>query len=321
MKKIINKIMLLLPVFFLPGHLQLMAQVEEAMEGIEVEQPGLYDKLMMTGQGEILLALGAMLIVMIILLIIVAIFMFQTVNVLSPVKPMKPGEERLSFYERFKQKWVTGRLKPVDQQSDMLLDHNYDGIQEMDYKMPPWLSYIFIGTFLFAIFYVPAYLFWDLIPNQQTEYQEEIQEAALMAERRAMAGLSAITAETAEFQTDEEVIKAGQAIYQKSCAVCHAADGGGGVGPNLADEFWIHDSDIKGVFTTISEGVPAKGMIPWKGQLSPKDIQDVANFVISLAGTSPAQPKEPQGEPIKREKAEERIEEAVDENLPDKFEQ
>ena len=94
--------------------------------------------------------------------------------------------------------------------------------------------------------------------------------------------------------------------------MCHANDGGGGVGPNLTDEYWIHGSDIKGLFTTVSEGVPSKGMIPWKGKLNPKDIQDVSNYILTLAGTKPANPKEPQGEPIKRKMAEERIEEAVE---------
>lgn len=312
--------MLLFPLAFLLKPLLVVAQVEEAIEGAEVPEAGMIEQLMQTEQGKLFLVIGVLVIILVVLMIALTILMFQTANLILKKKPLAEGEEQLSFYDQFKQKWIVGRMKPVGQETDMLLDHNYDGIQEMDYKMPPWLRYIFIGTFLFALFYVPAFMM-DIIPDQQTEYQAEIQEAALLAEKRAMAGLSAITAETAELSSDEAVIEAGKAIFNKSCAVCHAKDAGGGVGPNLTDEYWIHDGDLKGVFTTISEGVPQKGMIPWKGQLAPKEIQDVANYVLSLAGTTPEKPKEPQGEIWKQRNAEELIDEAVEENLPEEFDQ
>ena len=75
-----------------------------------------------------------------------------------------------------------------------------------------------------------------------------------------------------------------------------AADGGGGIGPNLTDPYWLHGGDIKNVFSVVKYGVIAKGMVPWEDQLSPKEIQDVSSFILSLQGTSPAVAKDPQGE-------------------------
>ncbi len=328
MNKLVNKILVILPAFLLGG-ISLFAQAEEAAEILEPKS--MISTLMESEQGRLLLIIGGLVIVLILLMVVLTSLMLQTANIILNKKAAEKGEKRLSFFEQFNQRWVTGKLKPVEEQGDMMLDHNYDGIREMDYGMPPWLKYIFIGTFLFALFYVPAYLIFDIIPDQTTEYNAEVEEAALRAEVRAKAGVMSITSETAKLETDEAVMAAGKQIYIANCAVCHAADGGGGVGPNLTDEYWIHGEDIKGVFTTVYEGVPAKGMIPWKGNLNPKQIQDVSNYVLSLVGQPSAAPKEPQGElkpsqvnpqgeEEKVEKAEERIDEAVEE-LPDSLQE
>ena len=284
------------------------AQEVASQVDVEVEQQGWFKQLLSNEQGQILLLIGAFLVLLIFLLIIMVVLLARTVSIITS----EGKAEKVSWTTKLKQRWITGKLKPVGQDGDMLLDHNYDGIQEMDYGMPPWLRYVFLGTFIFAVFYVPAFLIFDIIPDQKTELDNQIQHAALLAEARAKAGMMSITAETAEFSEDAGIIEAGNAIFQQNCAVCHAKDGGGGVGPNLTDEYWLHGNDIKAVFKTVSEGVPSKGMIPWKGKLNPKDIQDVSNYILSLAGTTPANPKEPQGEPIKREQAEERIDEAVE---------
>ncbi len=309
--------------------LRVFAQSEEAAEILEPKS--MIYTLMESEQGRLLLIIGGLVVILILLMVVLTSLMLKTANIILNKKASEKGEKRLDFFEQFKQKWVTGKLKPVGEQGDMMLDHNYDGIREMDYGMPPWLKYIFIGTFLFALFYVPAYLFFDIIPDQETEYQAQIQEAAFRAEVRAKAGIMSITAETAEFQNDAAVIAAGQKIYLANCAVCHAADGGGGVGPNLTDDYWLHGEDIAGVFTTVSEGVPAKGMIPWKGNLNPQQIQDVSNYILSIVGQTPAVPKEsqgelkprqvnPQGEEEKVENAEQRIQAAIEE-LPDSLQE
>jgi len=267
-----------------------------------------FTTMLQTEQGQLLLAIGGFMIVLIILLLIMVVLLARTANLVTGTEK----KASISWTQKLKQKWITGKLKPVGQEKDMLLDHNYDGIQEMDYGMPPWLRYVFIGSFIFAVFYVPAYMVFDVIPDQDTELADQYQRAALLAEARAKAGIMSITAETAQYNSEAEAITAGNVIYQKNCAVCHAADGGGGVGPNLTDDYWIHGNDMKGLFTTVSEGVPTKGMIPWKGKLNPKDIENVSNYIISLVGTTSAAPKEPQGELRKRIMADERIKEAVE---------
>jgi cytochrome c oxidase cbb3-type subunit 3 len=96
-------------------------------------------------------------------------------------------------------------------------------------------------------------------------------------------------------------LESGKKIYADNCKSCHGAEGQGGVGPNLTDEYWLHGGSLSDIFKTVKYGVVEKGMISWKDQLSPKDIQDVANYILTLQGTNPANAKEPQGELYKPE--------------------
>jgi len=106
-----------------------------------------------------------------------------------------------------------------------------------------------------------------------------------------------LTAENVEQLTDAASLESGKAIFQTNCIACHMADGGGGIGPNLTDNYWILGAGIKNVYQTISEGGRSgKGMIPWKTTLSPEEMQQVASYVLSLQGTTPANPKDPEGE-------------------------
>lgn len=95
---------------------------------------------------------------------------------------------------------------------------------------------------------------------------------------------------------DAKPFEIGAAIYKTNCVACHKPDGGGLVGPNLTDEFWVHGGSLEKVIGTITEGVPAKGMIAWKAQLKPKEIEAVARYIKSLKGTNPAGAKAQEGE-------------------------
>ena len=95
--------------------------------------------------------------------------------------------------------------------------------------------------------------------------------------------------------TDSSELSSGKSIFEANCIACHRKDAGGLVGPNLTDKYWLHGGGIKNVFHTISEGVPQKGMLSWKSQLKPKQIQEVASYVLSLQGSNPPNPKPPQG--------------------------
>jgi cytochrome c oxidase cbb3-type subunit 3 len=73
-------------------------------------------------------------------------------------------------------------------------------------------------------------------------------------------------------------------------------DGGGLVGPNMTDNYWIHGNTIEDQFKIVTNGVIEKGMIPYKDQLSEQKRLEVVSFIlVKLQGSTPAAPKEPQG--------------------------
>jgi cytochrome c oxidase cbb3-type subunit III len=184
----------------------------------------------------------------------------------------------------------------VEKEKDIMLDHSYDGIVELDNFMPPWLKYMFYGTILFAVVYVFNYSVLGLGKTQIQEYEEELRIAAVRAEERMAMAEAEIDENTVQFDASGPSINAGQSIYDANCAACHAKDGGGGVGPNLTDDYWIHGGSISDIFRVVKYGVIEKGMVPWEDQLSPLEMQHVSSYVMTLVGTTPANPKEAQGE-------------------------
>lgn len=183
---------------------------------------------------------------------------------------------------------------PIEDENEILLDHEYDGIRELDSKIPPWFKFLFYGTIAFAIVYMVRFHVIGSGDVQAEEYQAEVREAEVQREILIKTG-AFLNEETVTVANDAGALSNGKAIFEKNCATCHANDGGGLVGPNLTDEYWIHGGGIKNVFKTIKYGVPAKGMISWESQLSPTQMQEVASYILSLQGTTPANPKEPQG--------------------------
>lgn len=173
------------------------------------------------------------------------------------------------------------------------IDHEYDGIQELNNPIPPWLQYLFFISVAFSLFYWLYYHVWtgDL---QEQEYQKEMAAAQVKLEKHK--------ADTKQLEivllTDAESLTAGETIYkEKLCATCHGQLGeGNAIGPNLTDKYWIHGGTIDKVFETIKNGVPTKGMTPFKDQLPDEKILQVASYVLhTLRGTNPPNAKEPQG--------------------------
>jgi cytochrome c oxidase cbb3-type subunit III len=181
---------------------------------------------------------------------------------------------------------------PIEREHEIMLDHNYDGIQELDNKLPPWWVYLFYGTIVFAFVYMWYYHMYGTGNIQEEEYQQELAQAEV--EMKLFA--SKVDENSVTLLTDAAKLKNGEVLFQTNCAACHGKQGQGGVGPNLTDNYWIHGSRIKEVFKTIKYGVPEKGMIPWQAQLSPGQIQEVSSYIIKLKGTNPPNPKAPQGE-------------------------
>lgn len=199
--------------------------------------------------------------------------------------------------------WLSGLYhklldqKAIEQESEIILDHDYDGIKELDNNLPPWWIYLFYATIVFAFWYYIDYQFIRGNHNQKTEYETEMAFAQASIEAYRKANPDAISLDNVTLLTEAADLQEGKAVYQANCIACHAPDGGGGIGPNLVDEYWILGGGIKNVFNTITNGGrEGKGMVPWKGTLSAKQIQQVASYVVSLQGTTPASPKEPQGD-------------------------
>lgn len=183
-----------------------------------------------------------------------------------------------------------------ENEQEIVLDHNYDGIRELDNNLPPWWIYLFYATIVFAVVYMLRYHVFDGI-NQTQEYEIEVAHAEAAIEEYKKNNKDLIDAESVEMLTDESDLAAGKAIYIANCVACHKDDGGGGIGPNLTDDYWILGGGIKNIYNTISEGGrPGKGMIPWKTDLKPSEIAQVSSYVMTLIGTNPPGAKEAEGD-------------------------
>lgn len=239
------------------------------------------------------------------ILIAVVFAMSHTINVLTKTLDEKSGRSAAvnsgsKEYVRRETGW--GKLMksltksvPVERERDVLLDHDYDGIHELDNQLPPWWKYGFYITIIFAFVYLINYHVSGSGKLQIAEYEDEMMQANLAKEARLKNDANFVTEANVVRLTDEASIAAGKEIFTKNCVACHGDKGQGNVGPNMTDNYWIHGGGIKNIFATISNGVPSKGMISWKSQLSPKQIQQVGSFLFTLQGTNPPGAKEPQG--------------------------
>lgn len=187
-------------------------------------------------------------------------------------------------------------IVPVSQEKSIDLGHDYDGIRELDNRLPPWWLFLFYGSMIFAGVYMYYYHWSGNDWSTDKEYamameKAEIQKAAYLDK---MANL--VNENSVEVLTDAQSLAEGAEIFKLNCLACHGAAGEGGVGPNMTDEYWVHGGGIKNIFKTIKYGVPEKGMISWKSQLKPVAMQKVSSFILTLGGTNPPNGKAPEGE-------------------------
>lgn len=208
--------------------------------------------------------------------------------------------QSVSFTES---KWVQNimksmtRSKSIEQEADVMLDHDYDGIKELDNVLPPWWVNLFYATIIFGVIYlVRFHIVGDY--NQDQEFDQEVAAAQLEIEKnKANSPKEEITFDKVTLLTDAESLAKGKEIFTNACAACHKADGGGVVGPNLTDEYWINGGGIKNVFKLIAEGSKNNPtMVGWAKTLGTTEVQKVASYVLSLQGTKPAGGKAPEGE-------------------------
>ena len=184
---------------------------------------------------------------------------------------------------------------PLEKEADMLLDHNYDGIKELDNALPPWWKYGFYITIVVAVFYFLKFEVWHTGMNPTEEYNTEMTIAKTETDAYLASAKENVDENTVT-DLDAAGNAAGKAIFAKTCVPCHLAEGQGLVGPNLTDEYWIHGGSIKDIFKTIKYGFPDKGMQSWQTTYSPVEMQQLSSYIRSLRGTNPPNPKAPQGD-------------------------
>ncbi len=190
--------------------------------------------------------------------------------------------------------WSIGMV-PIEKEKDIMLDHDYDGIQELDNNLPPWWLAMFYICIVIGFAYLGYYHYYDYGLSSREAYAQEMEFAKKARERFLEGQANAVNETNVVMLTEPNALAGGESIFQASCAACHGKLGEGLVGPNLTDDYWIHGGDIKSVFKTVKHGVPQKGMIAWKTQMSPSSIHQVSSFIMTLRGTNPPNAKATQG--------------------------
>lgn len=249
---------------------------------------------------------AAQLFMLIILLLLISIALI--LNAVENVMFQTLSEEAKERYLANQSKstgWTWGKkiyedllgAKPIATEDEIILDHNYDGIRELNNKLPPWWVYMFYATIVFAVVYLVRFHIFDDY-TQVMEYEQQVAAAKLEIEEYKKTAKGLVDASTVQLLTDSSDINAGKVIFESTCVACHMADGGGGIGPNLTDQNWILGGGIKNVFNTISEGGrDGKGMVAWKAILKPAEMAQVASYIlVEINGKTPANPKAAEGD-------------------------
>ena len=199
-----------------------------------------------------------------------------------------------TWYKDLMQKLT--KTQPIEKEGDLLMDHDYDGIKELDNNLPPWWVYLFYICIVFGVIYFARYEVFGG-DDQEMELKKEMAQAKIDVDEYLKTAPDLMDEKTVVLLTDPENLATGKEIFTTNCAACHRADAGGQIGPNLTDNRWILGGGIKNLFHTITNGGrDGKGMIAWKGTLKPKEIQKVASYILSLQGSNPKDPKESEGE-------------------------
>lgn len=214
----------------------------------------------------------------------------QRLIVLHEVASLEDKKSRITWWDKM------NKLRPMNQEAELDLGHEYDGIRELNNKLPPWWLYGFYLTIIFAVVY-----FWHFHvshngPSSAQEYERSVAKAELNIQNYLKTKGEAVDENTVTILNGAEDLAEGKTIFMKSCASCHMESGAGNVGPNLTDDFWLQGNDIKSVFKTIRYGINA--MPQWQSSYSNKQLAQVASYVKSLHGTNPPNAKAPQGTQI-----------------------
>ncbi|MEP6792965.1 MAG: cbb3-type cytochrome c oxidase N-terminal domain-containing protein [Saprospiraceae bacterium] len=228
-------------------------------------------------------------------LLLIVIFALRTQDLIQKKTVVQEStEDRHDIFTWMKKRWTAMNFKPIEEEYKIDTGHSYDGIRELDNIIPPWFTTAFIITIIFGIGYFYRYQIAKSGPSQIEEYKSSMAVAEIQHDEYLKTAANAIDESNVKIMTGADLDE-GKKTFQTICAACHRPDGGGQVGPNLTDNYWLHGGSLKDIFKTIKYGYPEKGMISWKEQLSPAQMAQAANYILTLHGTNPPDPKEKQG--------------------------
>lgn len=202
---------------------------------------------------------------------------------------------RLTWWDRF------NKMRPISQDAEIDMGHEYDGIRELNNRLPPWWIYGFYITIIFAAVYLWRFHISHSAPSSEQEYVRSVEQAELKIAAYLKTKGETVDENTVTLLTDPADLAEGKIVFIKSCASCHKENGAGEVGPNLTDDYWLHGNDMKSIFKTVKYGINA--MPQWQNAYSNKQIAQVASYIKSLHGSNPSNPKAPQGVEMKEEPA------------------
>jgi len=214
---------------------------------------------------------------------------------LLPAKKSKLAKEGkpLTWWTRLEKKLT--KAVPLDKEEDVALDHEYDGIRELDNALPPWWKYGFLITIGFAVVYFFNYAVLGYGKNPTQEYNEQMAKAKIQKENYEANNKDKIDENNVKM-ADAAGLAVAKEIFTTKCFACHGKLGEGGAGPNLTDDYWLHEGSLNAIYQSIKHGYPDKGMQAWSAVYTPKEIADLASYVKTLHGTNPPNAKAPQGD-------------------------
>lgn len=287
--------------YSLTAFVVLLGHLSYAQDASGSSDAGPFSDLLNWAFSNIVLVLGILVLIgagMTLLKLVSMLFDLQKMRLMEDmgIEVMKEANllEEKSLFDKLSE-WMWS-IVPVSQEKTIDLGHDYDGIRELDNRLPPWWLLLFYGSIVFGGIYMYYYHWSGNEWSSEKEYEiamdeAEMQKAAYLDRMANLVNENSVTR-----LTDGQSMTEGGEIYKANCLACHGAGGEGGVGPNLTDQYWIHGGGISNVFKTIKYGVPEKGMISWKSQLKPVAMQKVASYILSLEGTNPPNAKAQEGE-------------------------